>query len=111
MNKFEKVISKNMQVWRDELVLHWKDNKWTDCSLDEYCAYKTWVLSMPKNYFEDLQKEINEKEGKFYSLELVKHDSWIMFLSELGFSDKSFLYRLYEKISDDIINIEEQDIN
>ena len=111
MNKFEKVINKNMSIWKEELISHWRDNKYTDCSLDEYCAFKTWVLSMPKNYFEDLQSDIKKLENKSYSFETIKHDSWVMFLSELGFSEKTFLYRLYEKISDDIINFEEKDIN
>jgi hypothetical protein len=104
VDKYSEVIRNNMDIWIEELKEGWLEGKWRDCSLDEYCAYKTWLITQGEEFFITLQKEIEEKEGIKYEMDIVKHDSWIMYLESLGISSRSFLDELYEKMNDEFMS-------
>ena len=104
-NKYTKVVRDNMPKWADELRSCWAEGKWTDCSLDEYCAYKTWVISQGEDFFVDLQKKINKEEGVLYDMNTIKHDSWVMYLESIGITTTNFLQKLYENINADVLSV------
>ncbi len=104
VDKYTKIINENMDKWVEELSENWLKGRWRDCSLDEYCAYKTWLITQGEQFFITLQKEIEEKEGIRYDMDTVKHDSWIMYLESLGISNRSFLDELYEKMNDEFMS-------
>ena len=104
VDKYTKTINENMDKWIEELSENWLKGRWRDCSLDEYCAYKTWLITQGEQFFITLQKEIEEKEGIKYDMDIVKHDSWIMYLESLGISSRSFLDELYEKMNDEFMS-------
>ena len=104
IDKYSKVIRENIDILIEELKEGLLEGKWRDCSLDEYCAYKTWLITQGEEFFITLQKEIEEKEDIKYDIDVVKHDSWIMYLESLGMSSRSFLDELYEKMNKDYIS-------
>ena len=108
VDKYSEVIRNNMDIWIEELKEGWLEGKWRDCSLAEYCAYKTWLITQGEEFFITLQKEIEEKEGIKYEMDIVKHDSWIMYLESIGISSRSFLDVLYEKMNDEFMSNQNQ---
>ena len=100
---FAKNIEKNKKIYIKELCQHWENNKWTDVCLDEYVAYKAWVISRGEDFFVELKKEIQEIENKTYPISTIKHDSWIMYLDSLGMHNKSFLDEFYDKLAQNLI--------
>lgn len=83
VDKLTDYYNNNKEKWMKELVDQWKNNKWTDCCLDEYCSYKMWVYTQGEEYFELMQQFMLEK-GESIPIEELKHDSWKLYLTDMG---------------------------
>ena len=90
---------KNKPKWTEELITQWKHDRWTDCCLDEYCAYKMWVYTQGEDYFKGLQ-EYMKSSGEDLQLEDLRHDAWKLYLQDLGFDSKPFGLELLTRIQE-----------
>lgn len=94
----------NKESWMHELIIEWKNNRWTDVCFDEYCAYKVWVYSQGEEYFTQMKMYMDSVTKEDTNIEDLQKDSWRLYLQDLGINDKPFALLLQEKINDKEIN-------
>ena len=97
--KLENHFAVNKTKWKQELISKWESDSCTDFCLDEWYAYKMWVYNQGEEYFISMKEYLQSNDVKErLLLEELQHDSWVLYLEDLGMDKTPFGYALAKKI-------------